>query len=480
MSRLDSGPMPDGASNGRDGLAGSPRQVLALVLGFSAMALLPVGVTGANLAFPEIEAEFDDASRATLSWALSGYSITIAAFTLLGGHLADRFTASRMFRVGLTVFVAASLVAAAAPSAAVLIAGRCLQGMGGAFLVSSSLLVVTHAWPRAKHVLVIGVWTAAFPIGAAIAPALTAMVLEVADWRWIFVLTAALGTGIVVGHVFFLPATPGRTSSDQAVAHPDYVGIIIGTLAVGLIALGIVQGPTWGWTSWRVLGALATGVALIPVFIWRSKRHSNPLVDMELFRIRTYSLASVSNLFISIAGMSVWLLWPLLMANEWGFSQIEVGLALTPTPLLAGAGSLVTAKIAGRHGYRVVLLVGLALLVAANLWFFATLEPDPNFVGAMLPGMLLYGVGMGLCFAPINAAALVDVDPGQYSEANAAFSTGRFLAAAIGIATVVAALGEAGSDPFAGFDRAFLILGGLSLAGFITLAIGWPRKPHTT
>lgn len=456
--------------------------LVALVVAVAAMALLPVGVTGTNLAFPEIEAGFGGASRATLSWALSGYSIVIAAFTLLGGQLTDRFDGRRMFRIGLIVFAAASLLAGWAPTVGLLIAGRCLQGIGGALLVSSSLLVATTGWPRERHTFVIGVWTAAFPIGSALAPSVTAGILEIASWRWIFLTTALLALVVLAVEVVALPKA-ARDPSDAVAAgpfeHPDYLGIVVGTGAVGLAALGIVQGPNWGWTSVRIVAALLVAAALVPVFILRSKRHPRPLLDLELFSIRTFWLANVANVFVSVAGMSVWLIWPLLMINQWGYSQITVGLAITPTPFLAGLGAVVSARIAERTGYRGILLLGMSVIIAANLWFVATLETEPNFVGAMLPGLLLYGIGMGLTFSPINAAALSDVPFERYAQGNAAFSTGRFLAGAIGIAAVVAALGEPGSDPLAGYDRAFAMLALVSAAGFALLALGWPRRATT-
>lgn len=455
-------------------------RAMALTLGVVAMAILPVGVTGTNIAFPQIEEDFSDASRATLSWALSGYSITLAAFTLVGGKLTDRFTGDRMYRIGFSVFIVGGLIAAGSPSAAVLIAGRCTQGVGGALLVSSSLLIVTSSWPREKHAVAIGIWAAAFPVGSAVAPALTAAVLEVSSWRWVFILTSVLGLATLVVYSAFFTKERRNSQPTTSAVNVDYVGIVIGTAAVGLLALGIVQGPAWGWTSWRVLATLAVAALLIPVFIVRSTHHPNPLVDLKLFKIRTYGLASSANLFISMAGMSVWLLWPLLMTREWGYSPLKVGLALTPTPLIAGPLSMLTARFTGRTGYRTILLIGLACLAVANVWFFFALGPEAEFLTAMLPGMLLYGIGMGLCFAPINAAALIDVDPTKYSEANAAFNTGRFLAAALGIASVVAAIGEVGSDPFAGFDRAYALLFCLSVIGFVLIAVGWPRRSDRT
>ena len=438
------------------------------------MGLIPFAVTGTNLAFPEIEADFDT-SRAVLSWALSGYSITLAGLQLLGGQLSDRFDARRLFVLGLAVFGLASMLSAVAPNPGVLIAGRCLQGVGGALVIPASLVVATSQYPAERHPFVIAVWTASFPIGSAVAPALTALAVQVGSWRWMFG-AIAVGSALIILAARQVGLAPSPARATQATGAPDGLGIVLGSTGVGLLTLGIVQGPSWGWTSGRVLLALAAGLGLMGAFVAQSLRHPRPMIDLRLFRIRTFAIAGVANVFISTAGMATWLVWPLVMTNQWGYEAIEVGLAITPTPIIAGTISMLVARWTGEHGFRGVLFAGSVILAAANLWYVVALEATPDYLGAMLPGLVLYGIGMGLTFAPVNAAALVDVDPSQYGQANAGFSTGRFLAGALGIAATIAALGD-GSDPFAGYDRAFTLLTVTSLASAALVAVAWPRSP---
>ena len=438
------------------------------------MGLIPFAVTGTNLAFPEIEADFDT-SRAVLSWALSGYSITLAGLQLLGGQLSDRFDARRLFALGLAVFGVASVLAAIAPNPGVLIAGRCLQGVGGALVIPASLVVATSQYPAERHPFVIAVWTASFPIGSAVAPALTALAVQIGSWRWMFG-AIAVGSAFIILAARQVGLAPSPARATQATGAPDGLGIVLGSTGVGLLTLGIVQGPSWGWTSGRVLLALAAGLGLMGAFVAQSLRHPRPMIDLRLFRIRTFAIAGVANVFISTAGMATWLVWPLVMTNQWGYEAIEVGLAITPTPIIAGTISMLVARWTGEHGFRGVLFAGSVILAAANLWYVVALEATPDYLGAMLPGLVLYGIGMGLTFAPVNAAALVDVDPSQYGQANAGFSTGRFLAGALGIAATIAALGD-GSDPFAGYDRAFTLLTVTSIASAALVAVAWPRSP---
>ena len=250
----------------------------------------------------------------------------------------------------------------------------------------------------------------------------------------------------------------------------------MGTAAVGLLTLGIVQGTSWGWTSLRTVGVLACSALLVPIFVRRSLAHPRPLMDLRLFQTRSYSTAIISNVFISVTGMATWLVWPLIMSNEWDYSQIRVGLAITPTPIIAGTVSILSMRWARKHGYRSLLLTGSLMLVLANMWYVVALKAEPNYLGAMLPGLLLYGFGMGLTFAPVNAAALIDVRAEAYGQANAGFSTGRFISGAVGIAATIAALGDGDGNPFDGYDRAFTLLAVISMLSVLTVGIFYPRR----
>jgi EmrB/QacA subfamily drug resistance transporter len=455
---------------------------LSLVLAVAAMSLLPLAVTGTNIAFAEIEATYAGTSRSTLSWALSGYSIVIAAFTLVGGQLSDRLAGRRVFLLGVVVFALASGLCTVAPNAAVFIAGRALQGVGGALVVPSSLIVATAATTPERRPFVIAVWTAAFSLGSSVAPVLTAVVLEFGSWRWVFGCMVAAALAVAVG-ALALPepvangASPvGMAVSARDVRRPDYLGVLMGTLAVGLLALGVVEGPVLGWTSARIVGVIGAALLLVPVFVFRSLRHPLPLFDLRLLNITSFGVACAANVFISMIGMAAWLLWPLLMRNEWGYSSIEIGLAITPTPVLGAVGAWVAARAAAQVGHRAVLVTGTALAALGNLWFVLALGPEPAYLTAMLPGLVLYGAGLGLTFAPINAVALSDVPIERYGQANAGFSTVRFLSGAIGIAAVVAAVGDDPDGLLPGLDRAFGLLGAVSVLTVVILLAWWPVR----
>lgn len=442
-----------------------------LAVAIAAMVLLPAATTGTNLAFPEIEADLDT-RRALLSWILSGYSIATAAFTLLGGQLADRLGSRKMFLTGMVGFVAGAGISTVAPNVGVLICGRVVQGIGAALFLPSSLAMVLPEFPRRRHPGIIGIWAAAIPVGSSLSPTLTSFVLEFFSWRWVFGIQMGAGLGVLAVALWLGSGRPSPRSERR----PDYLGVPVGTAMMALLALAIVQGPRWGWLSGGVLGSFAGALALLPVFVHRSRTQPDPLLDLRLFSEPIFRFANAVSFGVSMVGSSVWLLWPIHLTTVWGYSEFEVGLAITPTPVLAGLFSVITGRWAERIGYRGMLIAGGGLLVAANLWFVFFYGTEPDYVGQMLPGLALYGIAMGLTFAPLNGAALSKVAADRYGRANAAFNTGRALAGAIGVAALIAIVGDAaGVDDVDAFDRAFGFLAAVSAASLVATVLFWPK-----
>ena len=449
---------------------------MPLVVAVAAMAMMPLAVTGTNLAFGDVSDHFSGTGRGLLSFVLSGYSIAIAAFTVLGGQLSDRLGSRRMFLIGVAGFATAGVVAGLAPHALVLIAARVVQGAAGALILPSSLAMALARLAPDRHTTAIGVWTAAFPIGSSLAPTVAALILDAGGWRWVFLAPVPIAFVLLV-------VTLGRGASSAererptVTTRPDLVGVALGTAAVGLAALGIVEAPRWGWTNPATLAALAAAAVLAPVVVRRARTSAVPIVPVELFAERTFRLANIVNVPTSMIGMSVWLLWPLQMRQVWHYDRLTIGLAMTPTPALGGAFAIGTARWARRHGYRGALVVGSVVLVAACSWFAVAIGERANYWSGMFPGLVLFGVGMGLTFAPLNGAALLDVPAVDIGRANAAFNTGRFLSGAIGIALVVAALGDGNAaHPNAPFDRSYLLLAALSVPPAVLLAARWPKR----
>lgn len=450
--------------------------ILGLATSMLGMTALPFAVTGTNLAVPLIKADFD-ASLSTLSWTLSGYSIVLAALTMLGGTLAARVGTLRAFQIGAVIFAASSAVCVVAPNAAVLVIGRVLQGVGGAFVVPASVSVALVGWPDSRRAFAMGVWTGAFPIGSTTAPIICSAVITGGEWRWIFVVPLGLALVTLGLSVVLMTATRGATiAAPSAQGLPDIAGMVAGTAATGLTALGLVQGKAWGWTNVRTVGVFVIAILLVPVLVTRSRSHSRPFLPVRMFAVPTFRVANIANVAVSMIGMSVWLIWPLLLGGLWKYDSWGIGLAMSPTPVLGGLGAIFSSRLVERFGYRKLLSTGAVALVAATLWFMLRTDERADYWGHLFPGLLLTGIGMGLLFSFLNAAALSDLEPHDFPTGNATFSTGRFLSGAIGIAAVVAMMSSGGDHPVDPFRRAYGFLFAMSIVAFVAIVVLWPRK----
>jgi EmrB/QacA subfamily drug resistance transporter len=469
-------PAPVGQAPGRAQLEAVPRRAwLALATVAAAFMLTSINVTGTNIAFPSIERTFSSTARTTLAWSLSGYSIVLASFMVMGGRLADQLGRKRIFRIGVLVFLAGSLLCAAAPVASVFIAGRVMQGLGGALLVPSSLALVLPDFPASRRTSAVATWAAAGSVGAALAPSLSAVIVDLAGWRYVYLLTVPVVVAVLVAGRTLLRDSGPITDLQRL----DLIGIPLGTGAIGLLALAIIEGPRWGWTSPRILGALGLVAVLGPLFVVRSLRHPAPLLNLRIFTIRTVWSANLANIFMAMMGLSIWLVWPLFLTQVWGYSLLQAGLAITPGPVCSAIVGFYTGRLADRHGPRLLISVGSLFPILAMLWMVWRFGPDPHYVTVFLPATILFSLGFGFTFSPLNGAALRGVDPAAFGEVNATFNTVRNLGGGLGVAIVVALLGNEQPIPFERFDHTFYAMAFLGIVPVIVIGLFYPKGDQT-
>ncbi|MDG2113554.1 MAG: MFS transporter [Actinomycetota bacterium] len=451
----------------------------SLTAAASASTVISFNLTGTNIAFSEIQATFSGTGRTALSWAVSGYLIAVAAFLVLAGRLGDRLGRRKVFLSGLGVFVGGSLLAAVAPAAWVLIAGRVVQGVGGAMLLPTSLSMVLPLFPDGRRASAVAIWSAASSIGGFVAPSVSAVIVELLHWRALYLVCIPILT--VSGLMVIRLVEADRPV--RSAARLDMFGVPIGTLAVGVAMLVVVQGPRWGWTSVGVVGAIVAAFVLAVVFLVRSLRHPAPMIDFSMFRTRSVWSANVTNVFLSTVGLSIWWLWPQFLQKVWDFSILEAGLAISPGPVMSATFAIVGGRIADRHGARGVVAIGSLCPTLAVVWMLLFLEPDGNYWTNMLPAVVLMGTGFGLSYSPLNTAALVGVPTAHFGQANAVFTMLRTLGGAIGVAIAVAMLGDrtvgtaaAELELVDAFDRAFLVLGCSALLGAVLFRLSFPSR----
>ncbi|HEY7455901.1 MAG TPA: MFS transporter [Solirubrobacterales bacterium] len=421
-----------------------------------------------NIAFPDISASFAGSGRDALSWVLDGYFVVIAALLVPAGGLADRFGHRRIFLLGVAGFTAASLLCALAPTLSLLIAFRVVQGIGAALIVPTSLAIVLDSFPLEKRSAGVGIWGAAAAAAAATGPTLGGALVELNDWRLVFLVNLPLGAAIVWAGSRRLAERPIR---DQRL--PDLPGAALLACSLALVTLGIVEGNDWGWTAAGTLACFAAGALLLGAVIFRSRTHPRPIVEPDLFAHGSFRIGNLGTLLFSAAFFSIVLGNVLFLTSVWGYTVLQAGLATLPGPALTTIVSGPAGGLADRFGQRAIVVPG-ALCFAAGVWVLRSAGAEPDWLGLWLPGAALTGIGIGLAFPTLGSAAVRDVPVDRFATASAVNAAFRQVGAVLGTAILVAIVGEPANLPAAlsAADGAYLfaVIAAL-LSGAVTLAL---------
>ncbi len=431
-----------------------------------------------NVAFPALERAFSHDTRASLSWVITGYSIIFGSLLVVAGRTADRIGSRRVFFFGLGVFCFGSLLCGVAPSVATLIIGRVIQGAGAAAVLPASLGLLLTAYTKEQRSQVVALWGGIGALAVATGPSLGALLITGFGWRAAFYVNLPVGLiAWLVGRRVLVKSTgTGSTSS------PDYPGVVLLSLSLALLVLAISQGPTWGWSSVRIIGGFALAVVLFSTFLLRSSRHPEPVLDLRLFRARSFSVANTTALLYSMGFFAMLLGNILFLTSVWHYSILRAGLAVTPGPLVVALVSGSAGKMAGRYGFRRVLMVGFSVFTLGLLWYLWRVGLTPHYLSVWLPGTLIVGLGIGLTFPVISAAAVSSLEPSRYSVGSAVNQTARQVGGALGVAILVVILGTPTSagQALQNFHHLWTYVAIMAAgAGVVAAFLGKPRPPVT-
>ncbi len=414
----------------------SPRAWRALFLTSLATVLVGFNSTATNIALDDIQAGFSGASAADVGWGVAGFFIGTAAFMPLAGRLADRIGRKRMFQLGLLLFALSAVFSAVAPTVLMLNLSRVLQAIAGAALLPSSLALVLPLFPESRRSTAVGLWSAAGPLGAGVAPAAAALILAAAGWRAVYLVSAPVALLMFWGGWKMLRELPIPPNQQRL----DLVGAAGGTVAVAAVVTAIMQGRVWGYSSPITITVAVIGVAALGLFVANSSRHPEPLLNLHLLRRRGVFVANTVNFLGSITSQPLWIVWPLFMKNVWNFSTLQVGLGVTLGPVTAGCSTLVFSRLADRIGAIGLCRLGTMLQMAAVSWHLTQLGSEVNFWSDFAPGILMYGLGWGMSIPLLNGVALEWVEEKFFAETNGLYGTLRYASGAIGTAMVFALL----------------------------------------
>jgi EmrB/QacA subfamily drug resistance transporter len=435
--------------------------LLATVLG-SGLAMLDATVV--NVALPRMGEDLD-ADLAGLQWTLNGYTLTLAAFILLGGSLSDRLGRRRLFVIGTIWFALASALCGLAPNIEVLIAARALQGVGGALLTPGSLAIISASFAPEDRGRAIGAWSGLGGVAGAAGPFLGGWLVDAYSWRLVFLVNLPLAAAVVVIALRHVPESMDPTATGRI----DVPGAALGALGLAGLTYASIAGGERGLDP-VVLVTGALGVLGIVLFVVAERRGRNPLVPPELFSSRQFTVANVVTFAIYGALGAVFFLLALHLQVVAGFSPLAAGTALLPTTLIMLALSSRSGDLAARIGPRAQMCLG-PLIAAAGLLLTLRIGPDASYVTDVLPPVIVFGFGITTLVAPLTATVLAAA-PGRHAGAasgvnNAVARAAGLLAVAL-LPPVSGLTGDVYRQPAAfadGFRISMLLCAGLLAVG---------------
>lgn len=449
------------------------RWLLVITAAGSGLVLLEATVV--NVALPALERGLD-ASLAGLQWTVNAFTLTLSALILLGGALGDRFGRRRVYLVGVVWFAVASLLCGVAPSLEWLIAGRALQGIGGALVVPGSLALIQALYHPDDRARAIGWWSGMSGMAGAAGPLVGGVLVDAAGWRWVFLINIPIAAVLTLLLVARVPESRDGKLSGRF----DVAGAVLAALGLGAMSYALIQGAD-------NLGAAAfaafLGLVAFLVFVWIEWRSRAPMLPLGLFASRPFSVANLASFFLygGLAGL-IFLL-PIQLQVTAGYTALAAGLALLPLTVLTLVLSARGGALTTRTGPRIPLTVG-ALICGFALLLATRVSSEATYLSDVLPVVVLIGIGIPLITPPITATVLSAVSDARAGIASAV-SNGVARAAGLVVVAALPLLAglpqDAADNPAAlnrGFDIGMLICAGLFVLGGLIVWFGIPHLPH--
>jgi EmrB/QacA subfamily drug resistance transporter len=441
-----------------------------LVIASLAAFVVFLDTTIVNIAFPALKRAFPGEPTSTISWVLNAYNIVFAALLIAAGQLADRYSRRGLFLTGLIVFTLASGCCSIAPSLGTLIACRVLQGAGAAILIPTGMALLLAAFPSAEQIRAIALLAAVSGVAFAAGPSIGGLVIHAVGWRGIFLINLPVGLlTLLLAHRSIGPARePARLAR-----LPDLAGALLMLGGVGLLALAIVQGNSWGWSTARIVASFIAAGCLIAVALWRASGHPAPAIELDLFHARRFTVANIA-VFAFAIGLAAKLLCDVLfMTSVWHYSEIETGLAVSASPLVTAAVASTAARLALRVGMRPAAAFGGALYAGGCLWYVTHMDAQPHYLSAYLPGTAFTGAGIALILPTLTGAAMLAVPSTRLAAGAGINSMIRQLGTVLGVALFVAIVGSpTPAKALAAFHHGWMLAAIASgLAALATIAL---------
>jgi EmrB/QacA subfamily drug resistance transporter len=441
-----------------------PRRTWMILTVVSICSVLnPLSQSILNLAFPSMQEAFSESSAATLSWVLSLYAIVSAATLIIGGVIGDRIGHKRVLIIGTAGFNVASIACGLAPNVTVLLVARALQALSSALMTPAGAALVLREFPPNRRGTAIAAWAAAGSVATAVGPTLGALLVDVGGWQWAFWICVPFGC---IG-LLLVPRLVTEAPR-QDVDLPDLLSVPLIVASVSGIILGVSQSGRWGWADSRTISSIVAGVALGVYVVLRSGRHPRPLLDLSLFRFRSFRIANISSLVFGSSFFALFFAYPRFTQDVWGYDVRAAGLLFLPIPVAGFLLNGSAGRFADLHGPRRVMIAGGLSQAIGGLVFVFAMGESRNLV-VWFVGFAFIGIGSSLAWPAVFANTVLGVPPNRFGAVTSINQTAQRMATAGGAAIQVSLIGEISGPGVGNYDRIF----GLTvIGGIIGVAIG--------
>lgn len=401
-----------------------------LALGVLGLSLILIGLdnTILNVALPTLVREIS-ATNSQLQWIIDSYVLVFAGLLLTAGSLGDRFGRKGALNAGLVLFVLGAIASALSDTANQLIAARAFMGIGGAFIMPSTLSILTNMFPSHERGRAIGIWAGMAGVGIPLGPLLGGWLLAHFHWNAVFTVNIPIVLVALALGQWLLP-----TSRDPRAPRVDVPGAVLSMAGLSLLIYGIIEAPLHGWTATATMSPFAAGVAFLLVFAWWEIRTPEPMLDMRFFRSRRFSAANAAITLVFFAMFGSLLSLTQYLQFILGYTPLEAGVRMLPMAVGMMVGGPSSARIAERVGTKVVVSTGL-VVVALGLLLLSRLQANSGYLPVVI-ALLVMAIGMGFSMAPATEAVMGAIPRAKAGVGSAMNDTTRQIGGALGVAII--------------------------------------------
>jgi EmrB/QacA subfamily drug resistance transporter len=379
------------------------RKTLTLIATILGSNIVFLDGTVVNIALPSIQRDLDT-GLAAQQWVVEAYLLTLVAVLLVGGSLGDLYGRRRLFTIGLAGFAVTSVMCALAPSSGVLIASRALQGVAGALLVPGSLAIIASTWEGAERGKAVGTWTAWAGISTLAGPAAGGALIDLLSWRWVFWINVPL----ILFTLWLTHRAVEESSDPEACPGVDYPGIGLSAVGFGGPVFALIEQPNVGWESPLVIGPMAAGVIALAAFVAWEARTRAPMVPLSLFAVRNFTVTNLTTLAVYAGLYGSMFFLTIFLQQVGGYSPLQAGLASMPVTVIMFLLSPRFGALASGYGPRLPMSVG-PLIAGVGLLLLVRIDGEAAYFVDVLPGILVFSLGLAMTVAPLTATVLDSV-----------------------------------------------------------------------